>query len=245
MASVLPSLWDSFSADYTPSSELLGYSRASLRDYDGSGADACKKPGCALRTPRRIRGKMKRAAGAGVDDVPDLAAGGRRGRKQASQPNATHGRRLPLRRFPQPQREGRGAGARRGGAVAEQIRLFDTVALVSDIPELGLAVGEVGAVVELLPDDTFEVEFCDEAGCPYSLHTLRVFQLVALHTQGNRLRTRLEAGLSNCPNAFRASRCLLPADPPSSNSPVIGMRAQKVGNVSSFRFQVSGFQKRT
>lgn len=30
------------------------------------------------------------------------------------------------------------------------IRLLDTVALVSDIPELGLAAGEVGAVVELL-----------------------------------------------------------------------------------------------
>ena len=73
------------------------------------------------------------------------------------------------------------------------IRLLDTVALVADIPELGLAAGEVGAVVELLSEDAFEVEFCDESGYTYGLHTLRAHQIVALHTQGHRLRTRLEA----------------------------------------------------
>ncbi len=73
------------------------------------------------------------------------------------------------------------------------IQLLDTVALVSDVPEIGLAKGEVGAVVEILSDDAVEVEFCDESGHPYGLHTLRRHQLVRLHTQGHALRTRLEA----------------------------------------------------
>ncbi len=73
------------------------------------------------------------------------------------------------------------------------IQLLDTVALVSDLPDLGLAAGEVGAVVEVLAPDAFEVEFCDESGYTYGLHTLRAHQLVRLHTQGHPLRTRLEA----------------------------------------------------
>ena len=73
------------------------------------------------------------------------------------------------------------------------IQLLDTVALVSDLPDLGLAAGEVGAVVEVLAPDAFEVEFCDESGYTYGLHTLRAHQLVRLHTQGHSLRTRLEA----------------------------------------------------
>jgi hypothetical protein len=75
----------------------------------------------------------------------------------------------------------------------QKIQLLDTVALVSDVPELGLAIGEVGAVVEVLSDDAFEIEFCDESGYTYGLHTLRAHQLVRLHTQGHPLRTRLEA----------------------------------------------------
>ena len=44
------------------------------------------------------------------------------------------------------------------------IELLDTVALVCDIPELGLAAGEVGAVVEVFSQDDFEVEFVDNDG---------------------------------------------------------------------------------
>ena len=73
------------------------------------------------------------------------------------------------------------------------IQLLDTVALVSDVPEHGLSSGEVGAVVEILAEDAFEVEFCDESGYTYGLHTLHAHQLVRLHTQGHALRTRLEA----------------------------------------------------
>ena len=72
------------------------------------------------------------------------------------------------------------------------IHLLDTVALVRDLPEVGLVAGEVGAVVEVLSDDAFEVEFVDEFGHTYGLHTLRTNQLVALHTKGHPLRTSLK-----------------------------------------------------
>lgn len=78
-------------------------------------------------------------------------------------------------------------------AAPSAIQLLDTVALITDVPELSLSTGEVGAVVEVLSSDAFEVEFCDESGYTYGLHTLRAHQLVRLHTQGHRLRTRLEA----------------------------------------------------
>lgn len=73
------------------------------------------------------------------------------------------------------------------------ILLLDTVALLTDVADLSLSAGEVGVVVEVLSDDAFEVEFCDERGYTYGLHTLRAHQLVRLHTQGHPLRTRLEA----------------------------------------------------
>ena len=60
---------------------------------------------------------------------------------------------------------------------AHTIELLDTVAVKADVPELGLTAGEVGAVVEVLGDgEAFEVEFCDNAGVTYGLHTLRASQ---------------------------------------------------------------------
>jgi hypothetical protein len=73
------------------------------------------------------------------------------------------------------------------------IQLLDTVALVCDLPEFGLVAGEVGAVVEELSPDAFEVEFCDENGHTYGLHTLRSNQIVPLHTQGHPLKVPLKA----------------------------------------------------
>jgi Domain of unknown function (DUF4926) len=62
--------------------------------------------------------------------------------------------------------------------MATHIELLDTVALTEDVPELGLSAGEVGAVVEILGDgEAFEVEFCDNSGQTYGLHTLRANQL--------------------------------------------------------------------
>jgi hypothetical protein len=74
------------------------------------------------------------------------------------------------------------------------IEMLDTVALTEDVPDLGLARGEVGAVVEVLGDGAaFEVEFCDHTGATYGVHTLRANQLMPLHTRGQALRLRAEA----------------------------------------------------
>lgn len=78
--------------------------------------------------------------------------------------------------------------------MAQHIELLDTVALTADVPDLGLTVGEVGAVVEVFGDgEAFEVEFCDQSGKTYGLHTLRANQLIPLHTRGQSLRLREEA----------------------------------------------------
>lgn len=75
-----------------------------------------------------------------------------------------------------------------------QIEMLDTVALTEDVPDLGLARGEVGAVVEVLGDGAaYEVEFCDRSGETYGLFTLRANQLMPLHTRGQALRLRAEA----------------------------------------------------
>lgn len=44
------------------------------------------------------------------------------------------------------------------------IELLHTVALVCEVPELGLAAGEVGTVVEVFSQDDFEVECVDNDG---------------------------------------------------------------------------------
>jgi hypothetical protein len=78
--------------------------------------------------------------------------------------------------------------------MATHIELLDTVAVREDIPALGLTAGEVGAVVEILGDgEAFEVEFCDNNGQTYGLHTLRASQIIALHTRGQALWLHVEA----------------------------------------------------
>lgn len=72
------------------------------------------------------------------------------------------------------------------------IHLLDTVAVIQDLPEFGLVAGEVGAVVEMLSDEAFEVEFADESGFTYGLYTLRAQQVIALHTRGNPFRAPLK-----------------------------------------------------
>jgi hypothetical protein len=50
----------------------------------------------------------------------------------------------------------------------DRIRLLDVVALAEDLPERGLVRGQVGTVVEQLPPDAYEVEFCDDEGRTYA-----------------------------------------------------------------------------
>lgn len=62
-----------------------------------------------------------------------------------------------------------------------KINLLDVVALTEEVPERGLARGQVGTVVELLAPDVFEVEFCDDNGRTYALLALPAKQLMVLH----------------------------------------------------------------
>ncbi len=52
-------------------------------------------------------------------------------------------------------------------------KLLDTVVLSRDLPEHGLASGDVGAVVEVYPPDGLEVEFVTGSGETQALVTLR------------------------------------------------------------------------
>lgn len=63
------------------------------------------------------------------------------------------------------------------------IRILDTVALLVDIDVDGIVLtrGAVGAVVEILDPDVFEVEFCDDQGRTLAFASLRADQLLSLH----------------------------------------------------------------
>lgn len=65
-----------------------------------------------------------------------------------------------------------------------EIELFDTVALLEDLPEENLWRGQVGAVVEVYNDgEAFEVEFVDTNGQTYGLLALRSEQLMLLRRE--------------------------------------------------------------
>ena len=59
-------------------------------------------------------------------------------------------------------------------------KLLDTVALTQDHPEAGLRQGDVGAVVELLGQDAYEVEFVAASGRTQALVTLAGSEVRAL-----------------------------------------------------------------
>ena len=62
-----------------------------------------------------------------------------------------------------------------------QAKLFDVVALLFDLPELGLYRGQVGTVVEEYEPGVFEVEFSDTNGRAYALETLSADHLMVLY----------------------------------------------------------------
>jgi len=61
------------------------------------------------------------------------------------------------------------------------MKLLDVVALLEDLPELGLYRGQVGTIVEQYEPAVFEVEFSDNTGQAYAIETLREEQLMVLH----------------------------------------------------------------
>ena len=60
-------------------------------------------------------------------------------------------------------------------------RLLDVVALTEDVPRRGLRRGQVGTVVEVLAEDTVEVEFGDDDGRTYALVPIHADHLMVLH----------------------------------------------------------------
>ncbi len=63
----------------------------------------------------------------------------------------------------------------------DKIHLLDVVALTENLPERGLVRGQVGTVVEMLGQDTYEVEFSDNTGRTFAELALRAEQLIGLH----------------------------------------------------------------
>jgi len=62
-------------------------------------------------------------------------------------------------------------------------KLLDTVALTHDLPTAGLRAGDVGAVVDVLAPDAFEVEFVAASGRTQALVTLGTADIRALGDQ--------------------------------------------------------------
>jgi hypothetical protein len=60
------------------------------------------------------------------------------------------------------------------------IQLLNVVALLENIENQRVGVGQVGTVVEILDENIFEVEFCDNYGQTYAVLALRSDQLMPL-----------------------------------------------------------------
>jgi hypothetical protein len=58
--------------------------------------------------------------------------------------------------------------------------LLETVVLNRDLPAYDLRAGDLGAVVEVYPDDRFEVEFVRASGSTKALVTLKASDLRAV-----------------------------------------------------------------
>ena len=61
------------------------------------------------------------------------------------------------------------------------LKLLDVVALLKEIPEKNLSLGQVGTIVEKLENDAFEVEFCDKNGITLATIALESQYLLQLH----------------------------------------------------------------
>lgn len=70
----------------------------------------------------------------------------------------------------------------------KNFKLFDVVALTTDLPEENLLSGQVGTIVEVYNDgEAFEVEFVNVKGETYGLLTLYPAQLMLLHYEPVRI----------------------------------------------------------
>lgn len=61
------------------------------------------------------------------------------------------------------------------------LSMLDAVALLTDLPEHGLARGQVGTAVEQLDDTSWLVEFSDDQGRAYAVAPCQSADLLVLH----------------------------------------------------------------
>lgn len=72
----------------------------------------------------------------------------------------------------------------------QDIQLLDVVALIVDLPEIGLRKGQVGTVVEFLDSGkAFEVEFSDSEGRTFESLGLIPEQMMILYFEPTQLST--------------------------------------------------------
>jgi hypothetical protein len=63
----------------------------------------------------------------------------------------------------------------------EALKLFDTVAMLKDIPENKVVKGQVGTIVEEHRNGVFEVEFADKDGQTIASFAVNEAELMLLH----------------------------------------------------------------
>jgi len=61
------------------------------------------------------------------------------------------------------------------------MKLLDTVAILEDLPEKHLVRGQVGVIVEVHPDEHFEIELCNEEGEAFAQAVLHKSLLIPLY----------------------------------------------------------------
>lgn len=63
----------------------------------------------------------------------------------------------------------------------KSFKLLDSVAILKDVPEQKVLMGQVGTIVEILADDTYEVEFSDQSGATIAEFAVQGIDLLLLH----------------------------------------------------------------
>jgi len=62
-----------------------------------------------------------------------------------------------------------------------KLKIHDVVALLKNIPEKNLLMGQVGTIVENLADNVFEVEFANNKGETIAMASVAADNLLLLH----------------------------------------------------------------
>lgn len=60
---------------------------------------------------------------------------------------------------------------------------FDTVILKEPLPNKKVRVGSLGAIVEILDEDVFLIEFADKNGVAYAIEALQAQQLIKVYEE--------------------------------------------------------------